>query len=166
MKIFIGVDNGLQGGLVAIDEGGRVLAKHPGGEYTLKNKKTEYVVNEMASVVMRFKKDDIGLVVVEKAQAYPGQGVCSQLSVGYGHGLWVGILSALGFPVLLVHPKTWQKEILKDMDRTDTKAASILFAQRMSPETDWRGTERSKKMHDGLCDAFCMAIYAKRLSGE
>jgi hypothetical protein len=163
--LYIGVDNGLQGAVVVINDAGKVVAKYPGSEYTLKNKKTEYVVNEMVKILSQYDKKDVALVIVEKSQSYPGQGSCSMHSVGFGNGLWVGIVAALGFPMQVVHPKTWQKLILRDMDRTDTKAASTLFAQRMRPEVDWRNTARSKKISDGLTDSYCMALYAKRIHG-
>ena len=51
------------------------------------------------------------------------------------------------------------KKVLK-YTGNDTKAESILFCKRKFPNVDLTPTERSKKPHDGLSDALCMAYYS------
>lgn len=161
---YIGIDNGINGGVVCTDHYDRVIFKYAGPEYIIHGQKTEYDPSEMSDILKQIQKEEIGMVALEKAQAFPGQGVVSQWSIGRGYGLWEGIIVALGLKYVLVHPKTWQKEILKDLNKADTKQASALFAQRMCPDTDWRQTEKCRKIHDGLTDAFCLSVYARRIS--
>lgn len=161
--LYAGIDNGLKGGIVFIDSRGAVKERHIMPVITSEKGKTEYDVFLM---VEAFKNKNIELVALEKAQAYPGQGVTAMFSVGKGFGLWQGILTALGIPFVIVPPQTWQGHVLAGMDRRDTKQASALFAQRMSPETNWRGTDRSKIIHDGLTDAFCLAHYILQRYGN
>ena len=92
----------------------------------------------------------------------PGQGVRSTFSIGFGFGIWQGLLTALQMPFELVSPQRWQREMFAGVNRDDTKAASALVAQRLRPDVDWRATPRCRKPHDGLTDAFCIAEYGRR----
>jgi hypothetical protein len=78
-------------------------------------------------------------------------------SFGYGTGILEGILIAMRIPYRRVRPQEWMKEVLKGLPKVEK--ASVLFCQRQWPGTDWRGTERSKKPHDGKTDSACMAYY-------
>lgn len=160
---YIGIDNGLNGGVVFTDDKDKVLFKHVGPSYVIHGEHNEYDPSEMVEILKQVDRLEVGMVVLEKAQAFPGQGVVSQFNIGRGYGLWEGIIKALGLKYTLVHPKTWQKEILKDLNKTDTKQASALFAQRMCPDEDWRISTKGRKIHDGLTDAYCMAVYARRI---
>lgn len=103
------------------------------------------------------------MVVLEKAQAFPGQGVVSMFSIGRGFGIMEGILASRKWPYTIVSPKTWQKRMFEGVAHADTKQASALVAQRLFPDTRFVATERSKKLHDGITDATMMAVYASRL---
>ena len=74
-----------------------------------------------------------------------------------------GILASLKLRYELVHPKTWQKLLFNGLAHDDTKDASGQMAQRLFPGVDWRATERCKKLHDGLTDAACLAVYGQRI---
>ena len=158
MKI-LGIDNGLDGGLVMLDDNliiGRLVMPTidaPNG------KGREYNIPFILDALESWKPER---AVIERAQAMPGQGVTSMFSIGKGFGIMLGILAARAIPYEIVHPRTWQKMILADMSRTDTKAASVLVAQRLWPGVDWRATERCKKAHDGLTDAACIAEWGRR----
>lgn len=125
----------------------------------IEGEKTEYDIDAICSLFISWRPV---LTVLEKAQAFPGQGVSSMFSIGKGFGIMMGLLTSQKLPFTIVGPKTWQKEILRDLNH-DTKQASKLFAQRSAPEVDWRGTQRSKIIHDGKTDSYCMAVYAKKL---
>lgn len=166
--ILIGIDNGLDGGIVAYNPDGGLLAKDImptiGGE---DGSRRSYDVNAMREILYRHTTyaEGIGLkahVYLEHAQAFPGQGVTSMFSIGFGFGLWQGLLSALCIPYTLVRPQAWQKVMFEGLDRSDTKKCSALVASRLFPSVDWRATERSRKPHDGLTDAACIASYGKR----
>jgi len=130
-----------------------------------KNAKRQYNVQEMVATIKRFPANEL-IVILEMSQSMPKQGVSSTFSIGKGFGIWQGILSALGIRFAIVHPKTWQKEVLKDIDRTDTKQASAIVAQRIFPGVVFKATERCKVIHSGLTDAVCMAEYGLRLYGQ
>lgn len=153
----IGIDNGLDGALVCLtpkDIAKLVMPTLGGGDT-----KREYDVDSILGFILCYRPDHIFL---EKAQAMPGQGVSSMFSIGNGYGIMRGIIGALKIPHTLVHPKTWQKVMFKDVAKTDTKAASVAVCKRLFPQLDWKATERCKKPHDGLTDAALIAAYGMR----
>lgn len=163
MRLFAGIDNGLQGGVVFLDPAGNVVLKSVTPTFKGKNR-TRYDTVGMAHMLkgLVFSGNDIR-VVLEEARAFPGQGVTSTFTTGYGYGIWTGIVSALEIPFEVLSPRIWQGEMFAGLPTMDgTKAASAAVATRLSPETDWRATERSKNLHDGLTDAFCMAEMCRR----
>ena len=163
MGLYVGIDNGLKGGICFIDAAGKVVEKYIMPVVSSDKGKNEY---DLISMVTIFKGKEIELIALEKAHAYPGQGVTSMFSIGKGFGMWQGIIVALGLPYVVIPPQTWQGHVLAGMDRTDTKQASILYAQRIAPDQDWKGTARSFKPHDGLTDAFCLARFALERYGK
>ena len=165
--MFVGIDNGLKGGMTAIDDDGKVIKSIPMPVITTPKGKSEYNIVEIKEFLIKFAAHTkTNLVGLEKAQAFPGQGVTSTFSTGKGYGMFIGLLSALNIPFTVVAPQTWQGAVFVGLNRGDSKQASILFAQRMSPQTNWKGTERSKKFHDGMTDSFCIATYIKQIYGK
>jgi len=124
--------------------------------------KREYYVAEMWQRLRWYIAD---LVVLEKQQAMPKslhgrtQGTASSFSTGYGYGLWVGLITAMDIPLLIVHPRTWQKELHRDIPGDDPKARSIIAAGRLYPGVDLRATGRCTKPHTGKVDALLLAHY-------
>lgn len=156
---ILGIDNGLDGGLVVVDDG-KILAKKVTPTVTVKASKREFNAVEIVTFIRDLKPDHIFL---EKAQAMPGQGVSSMFSIGLGYGLYRGILTALYLPFTLVHPKTWQGLMFRDLPKGDTKAMSYIVCMRLWPKEDWKASERCKKPHDGLTDAAMIAGYGSRM---
>lgn len=162
--IYLGIDNGISGGLAFFNPSTLELNIYPMPVVAVKSakgNKNEYNIPEIISIIKKYPQ--IGLAVLEKAQAYPGQGSVSNFTVGRCFGLMEGILASLGIPYVVVHPKTWQKKAFEGLAHQDTKQASILVAQRLFPQTSFVATERSKKPHDGLTDAALMAYHASRM---
>jgi hypothetical protein len=152
MKI-IGIDNGKLGGIVVMrDKKIEECYKMP----IIKGKesRSEYDVQKIKDILSMSVPD---LVILEKAQVSPIAGKMSCFGMGYCLGMMTGILTTLRIPFKIVHAKTWQKEVLRDINGTDTKQKSILFCNRMFPETDWKLGH--KKELDGLTDAACLAYY-------
>ena len=163
-KIVIGIDPGKTGGAVALDMDGKpiewVAANHPEEGYTVKTSKSAiYVPSEMALWLAELKdRYQILMVITEKQQARPMEGRSSILTTGYGWGLWVGILAALGVPYKVEPPGVWTKAVYGSTPRgTDRKARAVVTARERVPELPltWG---RKTKAHDGLADACCMAL--------
>lgn len=100
------------------------------------------------------------LVVIEKAQAMPGQGVTSMFNYGKGFGMILGVCEALNVPYRLVTPQKWKKVVLDGTAKD--KDAAINFVRRAYPGVNLT-PGRKRKPHDGMADAVCIAEYGARL---
>ncbi len=153
--MVLGIDPGKDGYLAALDDGVLYATWPMPTIRTGKGNRRDYDVGKMAAIV-----DDLrpGLVVLEKQQAMPGQGVASMFSTGVGFGLWLGILAALKIRYEVVHPRTWQRALCRDI-AGEPKARALIAARRLFPGVDLRGSERSRKDHAGKVDALLIAYY-------
>ena len=158
---IMGIDNGLDGGLVVVEDN-KIVASMVAPTVNVKASKREYNGAGIVTFLHASKPDH---VFIEKAQAMPGQGVSSMFSIGLGYGMYRGILTALYIPYTLVHPKTWQGLLFRDLPKGDTKAMSYIVCMRLWPQYDWKASERCKKPHDGLTDAAMIAEYGRRMIG-
>lgn len=172
---YIGIDGGLDGGIAILKEEkvfglydiptieermpptakSRKKARLK-GERAKDRKRRRYNINAIVEI---FKSLPAGecFAVLEYAQAMPGQGVTSQMSIGFGFGLYQGILSAHYIPFEIIHPKKWQKEFSIS---GDTKSKSFQVATRMFPKLEL--TTPRGAMLTGRSDAILIAEYARR----
>ena len=174
--IVVGVDPGLDGAIVAVQEGTEhILASWimP----TFKGKRREYDVQRVVSIFQELKDTaDRGsfeelvhtagarrIIVNVEAPGKFSKGTLAVASTNFCAGMLQGVLTSLKLPFRLVRAKDWQKQILRGYGQ-DTKQASILWATRKYPEHDFRRSERSKTPHDGLCDALGLAHYRPNAS--
>jgi len=176
IPLVVGIDPGKTGAAVALDLHGRpiewIAADHPDEGYIVKGAKARhYVPTCMALWLAELIGDGpassrIVLAVVEKQSARPGEGRSSILTLGYGYGLWIGVLAALKIPYRIVPPATWTRSVFGSMPRgSDKKARGVLTAQAQIPDLPltWG---RKTKPHTGLSDAACLALHALDLTGR
>jgi len=164
MKYYIGIDNGLSGGITVIDENQKIIKSivMP----VIKGKKTEYDVNTIVGFFRGLDMDsqidrtDM-FVCLEKAHVRPISGKRACFMTGFGYGVMQGILESLCFSYEIVSPNEWMKDILKGMDTNDKKG-SIMWCKRKYPNENWAATERSTKPHDGKTDSCALAVYCYR----
>lgn len=158
--IFIGIDNGLDGGIVVIDKDEQIRGSTV--MPTINQDKKEYDIKRIVSTLCLSKFIDSKIMVIlEKAQVHPISGKRACFMTGYGYGVIQGILNSLDFPYQVVAPNEWMKNVLNNTKKD--KKASIEYCLRKYPNNDWKRTERSTTIHSGLTDACCMAIYGCRL---
>jgi len=157
--LFVGIDNGLNGGIAIINNAQSVMGKWimP----VIKGNKTEYDVNRIVEILKEVTDKRTTFVMLEKAHVRPISGKRACFMNGFGYGLMQGILSSLGMSYEIVDPKVWQKELFEGVTN-DTKTASINFCKKKFPDIDLKATEKSSKDHDGIADALCMAVYCYR----
>ena len=126
--------------------------------------KSQYDVSTLVAILRKWASSyNVRLVVIEKQQAYPGQGGSSNFTIGYGYGLLMGITAALGLPAESPHPRTWQSEMLRDVPGSDLKVRSIQAAGRLFPKADLRTSEHPlAKANDGRSDSLLLAAFGRR----
>jgi crossover junction endodeoxyribonuclease RuvC len=163
--IYVGIDNGLLGGIVAIDDKHNVIFAEP--TPVIKEKKGKGYKNHYDLMRMRelLALNPHAHVTLEKGQAIPMRpggktaGVSSSAmhGMGRGYGLWEGLLVGMQLRYSVVHPKTWQGAVCRDVPG-DTKTRAIITCQRELPGLDLTPGKK-KKPHDGMADAACMALF-------
>lgn len=163
MPHILAIDPGLSGAICCLCNGTVSVVDMPVILVTKKTgKKRNLNITEFALILQNwlFAADapvSGWTAIVEAQQAYPNQGAVSNYSTGYGYGMILGVLSALGIPFETVSPKTWQKAFGISHD---TKGQSCLVAQRLFPQQELY--TRKGKALDGRADALLLAEYARR----
>lgn len=96
-------------------------------------------------------------VIVEEVGAMPGQGVTSMFGFGTSFGIILGVVAALRYPMELVRPAVWKR----DMGLSKDKEASRLKALQLFPDA----TEMlQRKKDEGRAEALLLGLwYARRL---
>ena len=122
-KIYIGIDPGKSGGICFLMDD------------NIKSFKCPDTTHDMTEELILAKDIRKCTAIVEKVWSFPGQGVKSVFSFGYNYGLWIGILSALKIPYILVPPNKWIKYYsVPKMERKDRKNYLKQLAQQMYPD--------------------------------
>lgn len=167
--LVVGVDPGAQGGFAVIDAG-RVVFAEPLPVRIGHRGKTELDAAAFDRLVARWNGTEdngpISLAVVEDVHAIRGDAIVSLWSFAMNTGRLLGVLEARSVPTQRVPAPTWKAKVLRDTDRS--KAAAIGHVQARYPEVNLMATPRSKKPHDGIADAVCLAEFGWRflMKGE
>lgn len=148
---YLGVDPGKAGGLVLIDDTGRILKATAMPDTTDDLLDWLMGVNHHAKTVV---------AALEKVHSMPKQGVVSSFTFGEGFGQLKMGLAAANIGRTLVDPKTWMKELLiPPRKKTDTstqwKKRLREFAQSLFPQYSQLITLKT-------ADACLLAEYARR----
>jgi crossover junction endodeoxyribonuclease RuvC len=156
-QISIGIDPGLSGAIAAINAGSLEALELIDTPVVVSEGKRMYDIGGMADAIRHMSLFGDAVVILEQAQAMPGQGVTSTFATGRGFGIWEGVLSALDVPYRTVRPSVWVKHVLAGTTG-EGKARSIQFALRMFPGAEIT-PKGSRKPRDGRSDALCLAYY-------
>jgi crossover junction endodeoxyribonuclease RuvC len=153
MSIFCGVDPGKTGALCVLN------IKTDEVEFFDWPKDNNYVLyfNKLSNY---FKKYRPNIIVLERVNAMPNQGVTSMFNFGLNYGLWQGFLAILGIPFVLISPKEWQKGYTSKQDGRDTKTQIYNVATKLFPKAPLTGLKGG--IITGRCDSLLMAYYASR----
>lgn len=154
--IFVGIDNGLNGGIVLVNNQGEAFETciMP----VIQLEKNEYNIKGISMFFKSIKErfgDNI-IVYLEKSHTRPVQGIRAAFTTGLGLGIMQGILETLQLSYEIVNPTTWMKVVFEGNYNKENKKYSMIFAQRKWPNIDWK---RGKNIHDGLTDAACIGYY-------
>jgi len=140
--IYIGIDPGKSGAVVAID-GGDV--------WICRNDSTEKDISDFLWDLSHKRVNGV-FAFIERVSAMPKQGVSSTFKFGVSYGFLRGCLFGAGIPFEEVAPGKWQKEMgcLSHGDKNVTKAR----AQQLFPEV---------KVTHQIADALLIAEYCRRV---
>jgi crossover junction endodeoxyribonuclease RuvC len=157
MKISIGIDPGIYGAIAAVSVSTlEVLEIMDMSTITAGGKKV-FDITAMASVLRHVGLLGDAVVILEQAQAMPGQGVSSTFSTGRGAGIWEGVLGTLELPYRTVRSSVWTKRVFTGVSGQG-KTRAIQFVMRMFPGTELI-PPGCRAPRDGRADALCLAYF-------
>jgi hypothetical protein len=140
MKLHIGIDPGLSGGIAFIPDNGTPWA---------------HKMPETDKDLMELFRDSINLAIpkalIELVHSSPQMGVKSAFTFGEGYGRLQMALTALGIPYERIRPAMWQKA-MGCMTKGD-KNVSKRKAQELFPDI---------KVTHAIADALLIAEYNRR----
>ena len=162
MRIVAGIDPGKRGAIAVVDADTLKAEVFPMPEDIV----------ELAQMLDQIQS--LKLVVMERQQPFPKQGVKSVFNLGRHYGCLETVIRLKKIPLEIVSPQKWQRELLgnisvpKGMSRKEAKA----YRRR---ETKRRSIERAKRLfpdladdignHDGKADALNIALWGIRFMG-
>jgi hypothetical protein len=156
--IFIGIDPGISGGIVGIDEYKNIMFLHV----------MPSTIQELEKIFSDLqKKRYILMIYLEKAQAFPGNGSVSMFNYGCHFGELLCLLKTMGIPYELVPPQTWTKKIHLPYKRGTKKTSkekskesiSILYPGVCLKDPS---KKKAKEFHLGLIDALLIAEFGRQ----
>jgi len=155
-SLYIGIDNGSTGGIVALGENGEILEAHqPFNEdwWISKTKGSKTLdVKKFASFVEKMKARGRAFFLLEYAATRPK--ACNHSGFFY-MGQQIGALKVLDVPFQTIAATTWQKEFFDKKSPGTSKAKALASAKNLF------GIEK-KEWTDGTIDSLLLAEYARR----
>ena len=177
--MILGIDNGLDGGIVALSpmEGVQPIAKvvlptlkvHYQARYNAKGKMT-------AKAKTRREIDPRALCVIlnglnstpENTEVYfeecpeHADRAATMRSMAMSAGKIISILEAKGYEVNRIMSYDWHPVILGKIPKGQSKTMARAKAAELWPDENWLATDRSTTTHDGLIDAALIAEFGRR----
>jgi crossover junction endodeoxyribonuclease RuvC len=149
MKIIIGVDPGISGGIAIIRADGVPLLCEP--LPIIRDGSLAWVDGgRMQSILIDTLEGSPACALIERAQPMPKQGSASGFNYGVGFGSLLAIFQARGIPIELIAPSRWKGA----MGLTSKKTLSLDKARLLYPSID---LPRAKD--EGRAEALLLAHY-------
>lgn len=157
--LYCGIDPGLNGAVVAIDERSQLIGYWDTPSMQIKQTgRREYLIHEMVSIIDRLRSAHFAL---EALQPMPGKSSNAMFGLGRAMAIWEGILTALRCSYERVRYQEWQRAMYRGIGG-EGKARSILAAQRLFPQLQLV-PPKCRKPRDGRADAALLAEYLRRM---
>ena len=160
MKIIIGIDNGVSGGLAAVTETSFLLSMiaMPIQKARKGNEIDAKAVWQWISD-MDISYDKLTVIIEEPGGSKSAKAATSM--AGSFHCLRT-ICEIKGIRWHRITPQIWQKDLLPGCKSGDTKPRALAAVKALWPGESFLATECSKVAHEGLVDAALIAEYARR----
>lgn len=160
MVIYIGIDNGLKGGISIINDKEEILDSI----IMPITKDNKYAIKSISDFIFQalidFSIDGEEVkIVLETAYPRPVSGKRACFMTGYGYGIIKGIIGALDEEALEVSPSKWMKDLGLS---SKYKKGSVEFCSKKYPKYDFRASKKCRVAHDGKTDSCCIAIWGNR----
>ena len=161
--IYLGIDNGLTGGLVALSDVAGVapifLHVMPTRNKSKGNEVNADLVLACIESLHCDVRTDLTVILETPGKHSPGaQALCSMWD---SFGVLRAICEVKGIRHHRITPQTWQKVMLPGCEKGNTKPFALSVARRLWPAETWLASPRCTTPHDGLIDAALIAEYGR-----
>jgi len=157
--IYIGIDNGLTGGLVAVGYASALIHRIEMPTRG-KSKGNEVDGMDVRDFLLKLRCTGKVTAILETPGKYSA-GVQAISSMWDSYGCIRGVLESLEIRHHRITPQAWQKVMLPGCAKGDTKPAALAKARQLWPDERWLRSERCVKPHDGMIDAALIAEYGR-----
>jgi hypothetical protein len=155
----IGIDNGLTGGLVAISSITGCIVEKRVMPIQGKSKGNEVDTAAVFTFLDQWDRTDITAILETPGKHSPGlQALCSMWD---SYGAIRAVLETRGIRHHRIAPQTWQKAVLGNVQKGQTKPAALSRCRQLWPDESFLATSRSTKPHEGLVDAALIGEYGR-----
>jgi len=159
--ITIGIDNGLTGGIVAVSDHRASIIGMSVMPVKGKAKGNEVDSERVFLFLMQWPRKDITVILETPGKHSPG--VMALCSMWDSYGAIRSILETRGYRHHRIAPQTWQKAVLGNVEKGQTKPAALSRSRQLWPDESFLATAKSTKPHDGLIDAALIAYYGTQI---
>ncbi|MCC5807596.1 MAG: hypothetical protein JJU00_14830 [Opitutales bacterium] len=164
MQYYIGIDNGLDGGIAVIDRQSKIVRIRPMPTQKL-GKGRVIDAAAVLDLLTQWQPPEV-TILLEEASKHAA-GVLSLCSTWRSFGALDAILRCTRHRYHIIRPQQWQKAFwarpkMAKGQTFNTKAAALAAARRLWPDENWLATERSTTPHDGMVDGALIAEFGRK----
>jgi hypothetical protein len=152
---WIGIDIGLKGGIVAVDEDKNITIAVPMPTCRI-GKKTNLDIVALAHMMESWPRREISMICIEQPGSHMPSAAATA-SCNYQFGVCVGLLYRIACANTILRAQTWQKEYAIAGTKGNTKTQAKAIASALYPDAG-----RTILGHEGMVDALLIAEYARR----
>jgi len=162
---YVGCDPGLSGGF-AVVSGNRIKYKMamPTISYTTKKGKTKRGIDHAGVLSFLKTLPPHTHVAIEEQQAYRSQDITSSCTICKNYGILLMALTVAHMYTTEVPSDIWQAHfgiVSVKKGKGSTKEQAFHIARRLYPDANFRKSEKSHIVHDGIVDACLIANYCQ-----
>jgi Holliday junction resolvasome RuvABC endonuclease subunit len=163
---YLGIDPGLAGGLVVVS-GDRIKYKiaMPTLSFTTKAGKTKTEIDREGVLSFLKKLPEHTHVAIENVEAFRKQNITATCTTCKNYGMLLMAFTATHMYTTEVPPSVWQEHFgivsVKESCGESTKEQAFHIVRDLYPKADFRRSERSRIVHDGMVDATLICLWGK-----
>jgi len=161
--IYIGIDNGLTGGLCAISEQSGLIIDYCKMPVTKRKKRNEVnirAVHLWLSEVTVGNLSNADYVIEEPNNS---RNASTAYSVASSFHSLRGFFETKMLNWHRITPQSWQKSMLGKFPAGESKKYALAKAQELWQGEEFLATPRCKGPHEGIVDAALIAAYARKI---
>jgi len=157
----LGIDPDVSGAIAVLRAASQEVLDVPCVKVQIgKTMRRRHDASSIVDLVNGINAPEGSVAYVEQATPFPKDGKQGWYGCGFGYGMWVGILMALGFKVVPVRAQAW-KSAMGISGRQYTKDDSRILAMALFPDL---GPQLKRKKDHGRADAILIAAFGKGVS--